>query len=145
MNTRTHPASNLVIAMLASAVAACSSLYPRDTHGTAATDAKGMTLYTFDMDHAGNGKSACYGDCATQWPPAPAKAVSGRGDGSIQREDGLTQATRANRPLYYFAGDTKPGEAKGDGIGGVWHIAPSAGGEAAARRGAGTPRSTSYY
>ena len=134
MTTRIHPASSLIIAMLASTVAACSSLYPRDTHGTAATDTKGMTLYTFDKDHAGNGKSACYGDCATQWPPVPVTAVSGTGDGSIQREDGSTQATRENRPLYYFAGDAKPGEAKGDGIGGVWHITPSTDGKAPAKR-----------
>ena len=30
----------------------------------------GMTLYTFDKDTAGSGKSACNGPCATLWPPA---------------------------------------------------------------------------
>ena len=35
--------------------------------GPALTDAKGMTLYTFDKDSAG--KSACSGKCAENWPP----------------------------------------------------------------------------
>ena len=28
-----------------------------------------MTLYVFDKDAAGSGKSACNGGCATNWPP----------------------------------------------------------------------------
>lgn len=27
------------------------------------------------------------------------------------------------RPTYFYAGDTAPGDAKGDGAGGVWHLA----------------------
>ena len=37
------------------------------------TDAKGMTLYTFDKDTAG--KSACNGPCAANWPPLMAVVV----------------------------------------------------------------------
>ena len=33
-------------------------------------DSSGMTLYTFDKDTAGSGKSACNGPCAQAWPPA---------------------------------------------------------------------------
>ncbi|EHL23491.1 hypothetical protein KYG_07635, partial [Acidovorax sp. NO-1] len=36
----------------------------------ALVDAKGMTLYTFDKDVAGSGKSTCNGGCAALWPPA---------------------------------------------------------------------------
>ncbi|TGT48046.1 hypothetical protein EN813_051345, partial [Mesorhizobium sp. M00.F.Ca.ET.170.01.1.1] len=36
------------------------------------TDAKGMTLYTFDKDE--KGKSNCYDKCAANWPPLKAKA-----------------------------------------------------------------------
>ena len=32
-------------------------------------DAAGMTLYTFDNDKAGSGKSVCNGPCAGLWPP----------------------------------------------------------------------------
>ena len=33
----------------------------------------GMTLYTFDNDVPGSGKSACNGPCATLWPPLAAR------------------------------------------------------------------------
>jgi predicted lipoprotein with Yx(FWY)xxD motif len=33
------------------------------------TDANGMTLYTFDKDTNGDGKSVCNDDCAVKWPP----------------------------------------------------------------------------
>ena len=36
--------------------------------GKVLVDAKGMTLYTFDRDTTPN-KSACNGQCATNWPP----------------------------------------------------------------------------
>jgi predicted lipoprotein with Yx(FWY)xxD motif len=35
--------------------------------------ANGMTLYTFDKDTAGSGKSVCNGPCATNWPPLMGK------------------------------------------------------------------------
>ena len=35
--------------------------------GAVLTDAKGMTLYTFDADK--DGASTCYDACATNWPP----------------------------------------------------------------------------
>jgi predicted lipoprotein with Yx(FWY)xxD motif len=44
--------------------------------------------------------------------------------GRITRPDGTTQATYDGHPLYTYAGDTAPGQAKGNGLnvsGGVWH------------------------
>jgi len=35
-------------------------------------DTHGMTVYTFDKDVAGNGKSACAGPCAANWPAVKA-------------------------------------------------------------------------
>lgn len=35
--------------------------------GKTLVDSKGMTLYTFDKD--ADGKSACNGQCAKNWPP----------------------------------------------------------------------------
>ena len=32
------------------------------------TGPNGMTLYTFDKDAAGSGKSVCNGPCASNWP-----------------------------------------------------------------------------
>jgi predicted lipoprotein with Yx(FWY)xxD motif len=44
--------------------------------------------------------------------------------GTITRPDGTTQASYDGHPLYTYAGDTAPGQAKGNGLnvsGGVWH------------------------
>jgi len=85
-------------------------------------DAKGMTLYTFDNDAAG--VSNCYGGCAGSWPPFIAKAGAGA-DGDftlVERKDGSAQWAYKGMPLYFWAGDAKPGETSGDGIGGVWHV-----------------------
>ncbi len=76
--------------------------------------AKGMTLYTYASD-ATKGKSACNGQCATTWPPlmaaADAKPV---GDWTIiTRDDGGKMWAYKDKPLYFFASDTKPGDATG--------------------------------
>ena len=90
---------------------------------TVYTDAQGMTLYTFDRDSAG--KSSCDGDCATRWPPFTAEAgAADEGDWTvITRSDGTTMWAYKDKPLYTYAGDTKAGDATGDGVGGVWHLA----------------------
>jgi predicted lipoprotein with Yx(FWY)xxD motif len=90
------------------------------------TNAKGFTLYWFVPDTAT--KSNCNGSCARYWPPVkgPATAMSGV-NGTltvITRSDGSKQAVWNGHPLYTYVGDTKPGEAKGNGLnlsGGVWH------------------------
>lgn len=82
----------------------------------------GMTYYTFDKDTPHSGKSACYGMCATNWPPVSASEANGHDFGSITRNDGSHQLTYDGRPLYYFIGDKKPGDRKGDGLKGVWHV-----------------------
>ncbi|MBL4928855.1 COG4315 family predicted lipoprotein [Fuscibacter oryzae] len=87
------------------------------------TDAKGMTLYTFDKDEGG--KSACYDACATNWPPLLAeKGAAATGDyGLTERTDGTMQWTYDGMPLYLWVKDTKPGDMTGDGVKGVWHVA----------------------
>lgn len=93
--------------------------------GTVLTDAKGMTLYTFDRD-ATPGKSACNGPCATNWPPLMAGAMeSGSGDWTvITRDDGSKQWAYKGKPLYGWTKDTKPGDTTGDGfLNGAWHVA----------------------
>ena len=87
------------------------------------TDAAGFSLYTFDLDTTND--STCYDGCATHWP---ASLVTAEQDvtapfGTTTRHDGATQLTLDGHPLYRFAGDTAPGQTKGDGLGGVWHLA----------------------
>ena len=92
---------------------------------TVLTNSKGFTLYSFAPDTSA--KSNCNGTCAQFWPPVqgPATAAGVKGTfGTIKRSDGSTQATFDGHPLYTFAADTAPGQAKGNGLnaqGGVWH------------------------
>ena len=80
----------------------------------------GKTLYTFAKDTAG--KSNCNGGCAAAWPPfTVANPALADGDFSIvTRDDGSSQWAFKTMPLYFFAADTQPGDAKGAGQGGVW-------------------------
>lgn len=89
------------------------------------TDANGMTLYTFDKDTVGDGKSVCNGDCAVKWPPLMADA-SATADGDftiVTRDDGTKMWAYKGWPLYYWYEDMAAGDTKGDGVGGVWHLA----------------------
>lgn len=83
----------------------------------------GYTLYTFQNDSVGT--SACNGGCATTWPPlyADKGAIASDGYELITRDDGTMQWTYNEQPLYFYQGDTAPGDTNGDGIGGVWYIA----------------------
>lgn len=102
----------------------------------------GFTLYTFDLETDGTFDAdtdvskppqlACFGTCAERWPPLYAsKDDNSFGNFTIIRRDNPAtdsvedeyQWMHANRPLYFYTGDTAPGETNGDGIGGVWHIA----------------------
>ena len=42
--------------------------------------------------------------------------------GTITRDDGTTQVTYNGWPLYYFAGDTAPGDTTGQDMEGVWFL-----------------------
>jgi predicted lipoprotein with Yx(FWY)xxD motif len=92
---------------------------------TVLTSASGFTLYSFAPDTPA--KSNCNGTCAQNWPPVKGPATASGVTGTfstIKRSDGSVQATFDGHPLYTFAGDTAPGQAKGNGLnaaGGVWH------------------------
>ena len=85
-----------------------------------------MTLYTFDKDTAGSGKSACNGQCATNWPALMAMdSDKPMGDLSIvTRDDGKKQWAAKGWPLYYWSKDSKAGDKTGDGVAnGAWKVA----------------------
>jgi predicted lipoprotein with Yx(FWY)xxD motif len=92
---------------------------------TVLTNSKGFTLYSFAPDTSTTSK--CDGTCAQNWPPVtgPVTAAGVTGTfGTIKRSDGSVQATFDGHPLYTFAGDTAPGQNKGNGLnaaGGLWH------------------------
>ena len=89
------------------------------------TDANGMALYTFDKDTNGDGKSVCNDDCAVKWPPLMADdTAQPEGDFTIvTRDDGTKMWAYKGWPLYYWYEDMAAGDTKGDGVGGVWHLA----------------------
>lgn len=88
------------------------------------TDAKGMTLYVFDKDAAGSGKSACNGPCAALWPPVMATGdAKASGDWSVvTRDDGGKQWAYKGKPVYLWSKDTKAGDKTGDNFNNVWHV-----------------------
>ena len=88
---------------------------------TTLTAKNGMTLYVFDKDAGGT--SACYGDCATNWPPYLSTGTEAMGEGwaTTKRTDGSVQWTYDGKPVYFFKADKKAGDISGDGKGGVWH------------------------
>jgi predicted lipoprotein with Yx(FWY)xxD motif len=114
----------LALAALLGACASVSSLPTKMADGVL-TGASGMTLYTFDRDAAGSGKSVCNGPCATNWPPLMAGASDQpSGDYTIiTRDDGSKQWAHKGKPLYFWAKDAKPGDKTGDGFNKVWSVA----------------------
>jgi len=86
--------------------------------------ANDMTLYTFDRDAAGAGKSVCNGQCAANWPPLMAAAdASASGDWTIvTRDDGSKQWAYKGKPVYYWVKDQKPGDRTGDGFNNAWRL-----------------------
>ncbi len=98
--------------------------------GKILADPRGMTLYTYSKDQ--KGVSNCTDACALTWPPLIAfgqsfgpPGVTGVLD-AITRSDGKKQVTWNQLPLYTYSGDMKPGDTRGNGVGGNWQVVPAA-------------------
>ncbi len=92
--------------------------------GDILVDADGRTLYVFTKDKGD--QSACSGECAANWPALTGTATAGTGAqaallSTATQADGSSQVTYGGKPLYYFAGDAKPGDTNGQGVGSVWY------------------------
>jgi predicted lipoprotein with Yx(FWY)xxD motif len=91
--------------------------------GNILVDGDGRTLYAFTKDKGD--QSACSGGCATNWPALTGTAAAGTGVqasllSTSMQANGDSQVTYGGRPLYYFAGDAKPGDTNGQGVGNLW-------------------------
>jgi predicted lipoprotein with Yx(FWY)xxD motif len=123
----------LLIAVTVATLAACSTYdgmmakpaAPAKTMDGVLANSAGMTLYTFDKDPTGSGKSVCSGPCAANWPPLMAAADSkASGDYTIiTRDDGGRQWAYKGKPLYLWVKDAKPGDKTGDGFNNAWRVA----------------------
>ncbi len=95
--------------------------------GEILVDGNGYTLYTFTSDS--ENKSTCTGGCATNWPPVlltsdtiKVPSTMPGTVGAFGRDSSSIQLTYNGMPLYRYAGDSAPGDTRGQGIGGKWYV-----------------------
>ncbi|MFD7291720.1 SCO0930 family lipoprotein [Streptomyces sp. NPDC059897] len=97
--------------------------------GEIVVDKNGMTVYRFLKDSAWPIKTNCVGACAEKWPAVAPVAKNDtqniplKGYMTFTRPDGTKQQTLDCWPVYTFAGDKKPGDTNGQGVGGTWYAA----------------------
>ena len=105
---------------------------------TIVVDSRGRTVYELRPETRHHLLCTAKSGCLQFWPPVTVrnakvklhKASVIKGRLGILHRNGFFQVTLGGRPLYRFAGDSKPGQANGQGImtfGGTWHVvtAPS--------------------
>ena len=106
--------------------------------GSVVVDAEGFTLYRFDGDAAS--AATCADACTSTWRPVTVdpnarivvNGVESSDIGVVRRRDGTVQLALGGWPVYRFAGDTRPGEDGGQGIGNAWFALTPTGGKAEA-------------
>jgi len=121
-----------------SASAAAAATVIKTTSGSAGaflTNGSGRAVYLWDKDTMN--ASVCSGACAGAWPPVianggvtAADSATAKDLGTITRSDGTRQVTYDGHPLYFFAGDTGPGQTAGQGsdsFGAKWWLVSPAG------------------
>jgi predicted lipoprotein with Yx(FWY)xxD motif len=146
--------SVLAIALAAAGIAAAAAVTQQSSNSLASSNAtagrvtlhttklgkvlatsSGRTLYLFMADK--HGRSACYGKCATNWPPLMKKGKVSVSSGlranllgTAKRRNGKLQVTYKGHPLYLFSLDHRAGQVAGQGLnffGGKWFVVSSAG------------------
>ena len=151
MLKRTALGAALAVALAAAGVAAAAAVTHQSSAASSATAGRvtlhktkignvlatssGRTLYLFMKDR--NGKSACYGKCATYWPPLMKKGALRAGAGvkasllgTTKRKNGKAQVTYKGHPLYLFKLDHAAGQIAGQRqnfFGGKWYAVSGSG------------------
>ena len=151
MLKRTALGATLAVALAAAGVAAAAAVAHQSSAASSATAGRvtlhktkignvlatssGRTLYLFMKDK--NGKSACYGQCATYWPPLMKKGALRAGAGvkasllgTTKRKNGKAQVTYKGHPLYLFKLDHAAGQIAGQRqnfFGGKWYAVSASG------------------
>jgi len=127
----------VAVVLVGAAIAAANPAARSATVTTARTglgriivDGRGRSLYLFEKD--AHGRSACSGVCTAYWPPllTNGRSIAIKGAkpsllGSIRRADGSRQVSYAGHPVYFFSGDTRPGQTNGEGLkdfGAGWYV-----------------------
>jgi predicted lipoprotein with Yx(FWY)xxD motif len=151
MLKRTALGAALAVALAAAGVAAAAAVTHQSSAASSATAGRvtlhktkignvlatssGRTLYLFMKDK--NGKSACYGQCATYWPPLMKKGALRAGAGvkanllgTTKRKNGKAQVTYKGHPLYLYKLDHAAGQIEGQRqnfFGGKWYAVSASG------------------
>jgi predicted lipoprotein with Yx(FWY)xxD motif len=124
----TSPSTPLPVTQLPDTVKKADTAF-----GAILVDAQGKTLYYFTLDQYANGASACDAACAQTWPVfftdsiRVSSPLTPADFAFITRADGSKQTTYKGIPLYFYSGDSKPGDINGSGINKVWYVANIAG------------------
>lgn len=97
--------------------------------GSILFDGDNQAIYIWELEKSATAE--CYGDCALAWPPVLTDGlpiasgnVSNELLGTTERNDGTTQVTYNNHPLYYYAHESAD-EVKCHNIsthGGLWWV-----------------------
>jgi predicted lipoprotein with Yx(FWY)xxD motif len=96
-------------------------------------NATGKTVYLF-MPDGSSATSKVPAAIKANWPAVTASGVPSAGAGLDQAKlavepqpDGTQQVSYGGHLLYAFVGDSAPGDANGQGLGGVWFAVSPAG------------------
>jgi len=98
------------------------------TLGNILVDTQGKTLYYFAADIPGSSASTCSGSCAGIWPVFYSDTVTvspplvASDFSSFVRAVGTSQTAYRGWPLYYFQGDTGPGDVSGENVNRDWFV-----------------------
>lgn len=99
--------------------------------GTYLVDSKGITLYYYTLDE--RGKSNVPNALKSTWPSVSITNLTVSSDLNMNDfsytlagyGENNNQVTFKGWPLYYYTGDTSPGDVKGNGVNGFSVAAPS--------------------
>jgi predicted lipoprotein with Yx(FWY)xxD motif len=115
----------------ASGMGTTVKLHSEGSLGTVLASSAGHTLYLYTPD--GTGSPTCTGSCASTWPPlmTAGKPIAGKGVkkallGTVKRGKKL-QVKYNGHPLYRYTGDSKAGQANGEGADGIWFAIDASG------------------
>ena len=93
-----------------------------NANGIMVGTASRLTLYTYDADASNH--SNCLDQCLSEWLPLYASDYDeSRGDFSVfMRPDGRRQWALVGKPLYFWAGEVRPGEGAGEKADPRWKV-----------------------